>query len=122
MAANQRATRGIDIVFIILLHLISWTALLHDAITPRMRLSPNQEDPMRHIKIALFTSITIFLTGLVFAAAAEVSLRALPDNSQVTVSGTITHVKDERTFTLKNATGKANVDIVSKQSVVLKEG
>ncbi|MFO1241582.1 MAG: NirD/YgiW/YdeI family stress tolerance protein [Rickettsiales bacterium] len=56
------------------------------------------------------------------ALAATVSIKQLPDSGNVTIAGTVSNVKNEREFTLRDETGTIDVNIKSGQSVVLKEG
>jgi uncharacterized protein YdeI (BOF family) len=56
------------------------------------------------------------------AMAANISVKTLPDEGQVTINGVVDSVHNEREFTLRDNSGKINVDIESSQSVVLKEG
>lgn len=56
------------------------------------------------------------------ALAATVTINQLPDSGNVTISGTVSKVKNEREFTLRDSTGSVDVNLENGQSVVLKEG
>lgn len=56
------------------------------------------------------------------ALAANVMINQLPDSGTVTLSGTVSKVKNEKEFTLRDSSGTVDVNIENGQSVVLKEG
>lgn len=56
------------------------------------------------------------------ALATNEEVKKLPDDSVVTLSGTVDSVQNEREFTLRDTTGTIGVDIKSNESVVLKAG
>lgn len=76
---------------------------------------------MRNFKKPL---IAAALTALFYTTAfADVAnIDKLPDGKQVTLSGIVESVQNERTFTLRDDSGDIKVDIKSHQSVILKEG
>ena len=56
------------------------------------------------------------------AMAAMTSIKDLPSSGAVTLSGSVNKVKNEREFSLRDASGTVDVNLKSNQSVVLKEG
>lgn len=56
------------------------------------------------------------------ALAAVTSIKDLKYKNAVTISGTVSKVKNENEFTLRDATGTVDVNLKTGQSVVLKDG
>lgn len=69
----------------------------------------------------MVAGLTALLAGTALAAS-ETTIKTLPDEGQVSISGTVASVDNEREFTLRDETGTIGVDITSNQSVVLKKG
>jgi uncharacterized protein YdeI (BOF family) len=81
-----------------------------------------QELLMTYFRKVFVTSAAIMLGGATLAIAAETTIRALPDRGNVTVSGTVEKVKSAREFTLRDPSGKIDVEVDSPESAVLKPG
>ena len=72
-------------------------------------------------------NVALAAAGLVALLSANAladlnSVRGMGDGSQVSITGTVDRVKNEREFTLRDNSGSIDVDIESNQSVVLKQG
>lgn len=69
-----------------------------------------------------------FLFGMTFllsttAFADTILIKDLPKQGEVTISGIVSDINNEREFTLKDANGdKIDVDITSNQPIILKKG
>lgn len=72
----------------------------------------------KHTIIAALSVALMSTTAL----AAISDVKDMADNRSVTVTGTVDSVENDREFTLRDSSGKIDVDIASNQSVVLKEG
>jgi uncharacterized protein YdeI (BOF family) len=77
---------------------------------------------MTYFRKVFVTSAAIMLGGATLAIAAETTIRALPNQGTVTVSGTVEKVKSAREFTLRDPSGKIDVEVDSPESAVLKPG
>lgn len=55
-------------------------------------------------------------------AAGTIAIKDLPKGGNVTLSGTVDKIDNEREFVLRDSTGTIDVDIASNQSVVLEKG
>jgi uncharacterized protein YdeI (BOF family) len=77
---------------------------------------------MTYFRKVFITSTAIMLGGATLAIAAETTIRTLPNQGNVTVSGTVEKVKNPREFTLRDPSGKINVEVASPESAVLKPG
>ncbi len=75
----------------------------------------------RYNKPLMVAGLTALLAGTALAAS-ETTIKTLPEEGQVSISGTVASVDNEREFTLRDETGTIGVDITSNQSVVLKKG
>lgn len=56
------------------------------------------------------------------AANGTISIKDLPDGGEVSLTGTVDAIDNEREFTLRDSTGAIDVEIKSAESVVLKKG
>jgi uncharacterized protein YdeI (BOF family) len=72
----------------------------------------------------LFTTATAaaLISATAMANMTNATIKKMEDKSQVTVTGTVDSVQNEREFTLRDSTGTMEVDITSGQSVVLRDG
>ena len=61
-------------------------------------------------------------TDISLEGATVYNIENLPDKGLVKISGTVTHVDNEKKFTLKDSTGSINVDIESSETAALTEG
>lgn len=78
------------------------------------------------MKTSMFLTVagvaTLLSTTALAADVSNASAKKMPDDSYVTISGTVESVQNEREFKLRDNTGTIGVDIKSNQSVVLKPG
>jgi len=61
-------------------------------------------------------------TAISFEGATPYTIAQLPKEGLVKVSGTVTDVEDENAFTLKDSTGKIDVDMESSEAAALTKG
>jgi uncharacterized protein YdeI (BOF family) len=71
-------------------------------------------------RVLVAASLTALVTTSALAAIS--TIKDMKNGSQVSISGTVENVKNEREFTLRDKSGTIDVDIDSNQSVVLKAG
>lgn len=76
----------------------------------------------RFKKPLMVAGLSALLAGTALAASGTTTIKNLPDEGQVSISGTVASVENAREFTLRDETGTIGVDITSNQSVVLKKG
>lgn len=72
-------------------------------------------------KPIMIAGLTALMAGTALSAT-QTTIKSLPDKGEVSISGTVASVENEREFTLRDETGSIGVDIASNQSVVLKKG
>lgn len=78
---------------------------------------------MKHPFISPALAIAALISLNTFEASAkEPTIRNLPKEGSVTISGIVQDIQSEREFTLKDASGKIDVSIESNQSTVIAKG
>jgi len=77
---------------------------------------------MRHTaKLLASSSVMMLIAGAAMADPSDTSIPNLPDNSVVTLSGTVDKVENEHLFMLRNDKGLIEVRVPADQPLVLKE-
>jgi len=76
---------------------------------------------MKRTAMFLIACRVLFLSTTALAAA-TVSVKEMPDGSEVTLSGTVEDFDSEHSFTLRDASGAVKVDLRSTKSMILKDG
>lgn len=74
---------------------------------------------MKNYSLTLAVTMALLSTS---ALAAINNIKDLKNGSQISITGTVDKIQNEREFTLRDQTGTIGVDIASNQSVVLKPG
>ena len=76
----------------------------------------------RHILAATTALYLIAAPAFAAPSAPATTINALPDSGNVMLSGTVDSVRNDREFTLRDATGTVDVKLPANQSAVLQQG
>ncbi len=74
----------------------------------------------KHGQLCVVAGVAALLSTTALAAVSNI--KEMENGSQISITGTVESVKNEREFKLRDSTGTINVDIESNESVVLKQG